>query len=136
MPITPSWITTSRIPKSPEVKFLIVWLNLNHLLVHQPAPTWNKISYSLIEPQPFPCAPACGYPLRLTWRGSTTTEQIWQSRKAMSTIRAGLLHQKKKQPKTKNKKNKKKKKTSFYTFTRKASALNHHKQYIIRNRCF
>ena len=37
--VTPSWITTSRIPKSPEVRFRIVWSNRNKLLVHQPAAT-------------------------------------------------------------------------------------------------
>ena len=38
---------------------------------------------------------------------------------------------KNKTTKNKKKKQKKKKKTSFYTFTRKASALNQHKQYIM-----
>ena len=37
--VTPSRITTSRIPKSPEVRFRIVWSNRNKLLVHQPAAT-------------------------------------------------------------------------------------------------
>ena len=40
--VTPSWITTSGIPKSPELRFLIayiVWSNLNHFLVHQLAAT-------------------------------------------------------------------------------------------------
>ena len=37
--LTLSWITTSGIHKSPEVKCLIVWSKLNHFLVHQPAAT-------------------------------------------------------------------------------------------------
>ena len=36
---TLSQITTSRIPKLSEVRFLIVWLSLNHFLVHCPATT-------------------------------------------------------------------------------------------------
>ena len=35
-PVTPSQITTSGIPKSTEVRFTIVWSNLNHFFVHQP----------------------------------------------------------------------------------------------------
>ena len=38
-PLTPGRITTSGITKSPEVTFLIVWLNLNHFVVHQLAAT-------------------------------------------------------------------------------------------------
>ena len=38
-PVTPSQITTSGILKSPEVRFLIVWSNLNHFPVQQPAAT-------------------------------------------------------------------------------------------------
>ena len=44
-PVTPSWITTSGIPKSPNVKLLIVWSNLNHFLVHQHAAT-NSLEFT------------------------------------------------------------------------------------------
>ena len=37
--VNPSIITTSKIPKSPEVRFLIAWSNLNHFLVKQPVLT-------------------------------------------------------------------------------------------------
>ena len=36
-PLNPSWITTSRILKSTEVRFLIVCSNFDHFLVDQPA---------------------------------------------------------------------------------------------------
>ena len=39
MLVTPSWITTYGIPKSPEEKLLIVWSNLNHFLIYQHAAT-------------------------------------------------------------------------------------------------
>ena len=38
-PVDLSWIITSGIPESPEVRFLIVWLKLNHFLVQQPDTT-------------------------------------------------------------------------------------------------
>ena len=44
-PATPSRITTSKIPRSPEVRFLIVWSNLYYFFVHQPA-AMNSIDYS------------------------------------------------------------------------------------------
>ena len=48
--VTLSWITTSGIPNSPEVKFLIVWSKCNHFLVHQLAAT-NSMHLQFSHPQ-------------------------------------------------------------------------------------
>ena len=47
-PVIPSQITTSRTPKSPEVKSLIVWQSLYHFLVHQLTTTWWGFSYNRV----------------------------------------------------------------------------------------
>ena len=36
---TPNWTITSRISKSSQVRFLIVWSSLNYFTVHQPSAT-------------------------------------------------------------------------------------------------
>ena len=41
--VPPSQTTTSRIPKSPEVRFLIVWSSINHFLVHSSSPATPHI---------------------------------------------------------------------------------------------
>ena len=71
--VTPSWITTSRISKSLELRFFIayiVWSNHNHILVHQPAAT-NSIqpqSTRRLPPPPPPKKNICSTPSRTdTW---------------------------------------------------------------------